>query len=34
MIVLQDFALYVLPVLIALGGWLYALGLTGRGPLA
>lgn len=34
MIVLQNFALFALPVLVALGGWFYALGLTGRGPFA
>ncbi|MDF0493926.1 MULTISPECIES: hypothetical protein [Bradyrhizobium] len=27
MILLRDFALFVLPVLIAAGGWLYALSL-------
>ncbi|TWA93761.1 hypothetical protein FBZ96_109212 [Bradyrhizobium stylosanthis] len=37
MILLRDFALYVLPVLVAGGGWLYALNLrkrtrSGRAP--
>ncbi|MDN4984715.1 hypothetical protein QY049_16040 [Bradyrhizobium sp. WYCCWR 13022] len=27
MILLRDFALFVLPALVAAGGWLYALGL-------
>ncbi|MHC2625245.1 hypothetical protein ACVIW2_007277 [Bradyrhizobium huanghuaihaiense] len=30
MILLRDFALYVLPALIAAGGWLYALSLRRR----
>jgi hypothetical protein len=30
MILLRDFALFVLPALIALGGWLYALDLRKR----
>ena len=43
MILLRDFALFVLPVLIAVGGWLYALRVRkqggpgrqrGRGPIA
>ena len=30
MIVLRDFALFILPALIAAGGWLYALSLRGQ----
>jgi hypothetical protein len=30
MILLRDFALFVLPALLAAGGWLYALGLRKR----
>ena len=30
MILLRDFALFILPVLLAAGGWLYALSLRKR----